>query len=147
MQLDLGGVAKGYACDEAQRVLRENGVTLALFEAGGDIAVSGAPPGERGWQVDIAAGTSGRLTLVHAAVSSSGDTEQYVEIGGRRYSHIVDPRTGLGLTDRVAVTVVAPRGITSDSLATAISVLGRVAGMRLAAGFPGVTAFIRPAAP
>jgi predicted nucleotidyltransferase len=100
-------------------VLRENGVTRALVEAGGDIAVSGAPPGERGWQVDVAAaGTPGRLTLVHAAVSSSGDTEQFVEIGGRRYSHIVDPRTGLGLTDRVAVTVVAPRGITSDSLAT-----------------------------
>jgi thiamine biosynthesis lipoprotein len=132
-------------------VLRENGVTLALVEAGGDIAVSGAPPGERGWQVEIvgasAAGEPGRLILADAAVSSSGDTEQFVEIGGRRYSHIVDPRTGLGLTDRVAVTIVAPRGITSDSLATAISVLGRVAGMRLAAGFPGVTAFIRLAAP
>jgi len=84
-------------------------------------------------------------TLSNAAVSSSGDTEQYVEICGRRYSHIVDPRTGLGLTDRIAVTVIAPNGVTSDGLSTAISVLGAKRGITLAHTYPRVSVYIRRA--
>ena len=75
----------------------------------------------------------------------SGDAEQYVEINGKRYSHIVDPRTGLGLTDRIAVTVIAPDGVTSDGLSTAISVLGQKRGRTLGATFPGVSVHIRTA--
>jgi len=160
MQLDLGGIAKGYACDEAIRVLKANGIRSALVEMGGDIVVSSAPPGKKGWEVevpnatDVTHGTDATagngtdafsLTLVNAAVSSSGDTEQYVEIAGKRYSHIVDPKTGLGLTDRIAVTVVAPNGVTSDGLSTAISVLGETKGRALAKTYPGVSAYIRKA--
>ena len=146
MQLDLGGIAKGYACDEAIRVLKQDGIKSALVEMGGDIAVSAAPPGRKGWDIGIANATDPKhkmVTLANAAVSSSGDTEQYVEIGGRRYSHVVDPRTGLGLTDRIAVTVVALNGVTSDGLSTAISVLGPTRGKTLAATYPGVTVYIR----
>ena len=75
----------------------------------------------------------------------SGDAEQYIEINGKRYSHIVDPRTGLGLTDRIAVTVIAPDGVTSDGLATAISVLGPRGGRTLGSTFPGVSVHIRTA--
>ena len=159
MQLDLGGIAKGYACDEAIRVLKANGIKSALIEMGGDIVVSGPPPGKKGWEIEVAnADATGpfdelrmpdklrMLTLSNAAVSSSGDTEQFVEIGGKRYSHIVDPRTGLGLTDRIAVTVIAPNGVTSDGLSTAISVLGETKGRALARTYPSVSVYIRKAA-
>lgn len=146
MQLDLGGIAKGYACDEAIKALKQQHITSALVEMGGDIVVSDAPPGAKGWQIEIANAIDAKhkqMTLANAAISSSGDTEQYVEIGGKRYSHIVDPRTGLGLTDRIAVTVVAPNGVTSDGLSTAISVLGVRRGNTLANTYTGVRAYIR----
>jgi Membrane-associated lipoprotein involved in thiamine biosynthesis len=145
MQLDLGGIAKGFACDEAQKALRAHGVDRALVEAGGDIVVSGPPPGADGWRVDAGGGET--RVLVNGAISTSGDTEQFVEIGGVRYSHVVDPRTGLGLTSRVAVTVIAPDGLTSDSLSTALGVLGEPQGRWVAYLYPGVRAvFRRPVA-
>ena len=154
MRLDLGGIAKGYAGDEAIRVLKRNGIARALYAAGGDIVTSGPPPGRPGWTVAVANTGKGwvgsapeTVSLRNAALSSSGDTEQYVEIGGRRYSHIVDPRTGVGLTDRIAVTVRALKGITSDSLSTALSVLGTKRGPAIVQTQSGTTAWFRRAAP
>ena len=133
MQLDLGGIAKGYAADEALAVLKKCGINSALVAAGGDIAVSGPPPDKSGWDVAIVpldvGDTSPHLLLHDAAVSTSGDAEQYVEINGVRYSHIVDPRTGLGLTGRSEVTVVARHGIDSDSLTKVAAVLGPEKGL------------------
>jgi thiamine biosynthesis lipoprotein len=133
MLLDLGGIAKGYAADEALTVLKKHGIDCALVAAGGDIAVSGPPPGKEGWDVAIVPLESGdsspHLLLRDAAVSTSGDAEQFVEIGGVRYSHIVDPRTGLGLTGRSEVTVVARHGIDSDSLTKVAAVLGAEKGL------------------
>ena len=130
MQLDLGGIAKGYAADEGIAVLKKQGVTRALVAAGGDIAVSGPPPDADGWKIAIAplqedATTEGpSLILRDAAVSTSGDAEQYVEIDDKRYSHIVDPRTGIGLLGRMSGTVVAPHGIIADSHTKIVCVLG-----------------------
>ncbi len=147
MKLDLGGIAKGYADDEAQKVLRQFGVKSAMIEAGGDIVVTDPPPGQTGWKILVPNYTSGLdqkvLTFSNTAVSTSGDTEQFVVIGGKRYSHIVDPRSGQALTDRIEVTIVAPAGLTSDGLSTAVSVLGRVAGKALVHRYPGVKAFIK----
>src|SRR5687768_6638228 len=148
MRLDLGGIAKGYAGDEAIRVLRDHGIASALFEAGGDIVVSDAPPGERGWKIELpenAAGDEPTLTLANAAVSTSGDTEQFVEIDGKRYSHVVDPRIGIGLTDRTAATVIAKDGITSDSLSTAACVLGSEKGQALANSYDDAKVMVRKA--
>lgn len=130
MQLDLGGIAKGHAADEALAVLREHGVDRALIEIGGDVRVGAPPPGEAGWEVEVAYAEAPhrRASLAESAISTSGDTEQFVEIGGRRYSHVVDPRTGLGLTSRVAATVIAPDAFTSDPLSTLLTVLGPEAG-------------------
>ncbi|MCH8980385.1 MAG: FAD:protein FMN transferase [Armatimonadetes bacterium] len=122
MLLDLGGIAKGYANDEALLVLKAHGVTRAMVQAGGDISVSGPPPGRLGWAVSVR-GLPDTLYLSHAAVSTSGDTEQFVEIDGVRYSHIVDPRTGLGVSDRIQATVIAANGLTSDPLATAATIV------------------------
>lgn len=145
MQIDLGGIAKGYALDRALAVLKAHGVERALVDAGGDVAVSGPPPGEKGWKVTVkhASPANRALTLSHAAVASSGDTQQFVEFNGTRYSHIVDPRTGKGLTSRIAVTVVAPDGLTADSYATAISVMGASKGQQFAQAVAGVRAFIK----
>jgi thiamine biosynthesis lipoprotein len=132
MLLDLGGIAKGYSADEALAVLKKHGIDSALVAAGGDIAVSGPPPDKEGWDVAIApldpGDVSPHLLLRDAAVSTSGDAEQYVEINGIRYSHIVDPRTGVGLTGRSEVTVVGKYGIDSDSLTKVAAVLGSEKG-------------------
>jgi len=151
MLLDLGGIAKGYAADQALAVLKAQGISSALVVAGGEVAVSAPPPGRPGWRVGIAPLESPenpptRFLLLHdVAVSTSGDAEQYVEIEGKRYSHIVDPRTGLGLVGRSSVTVVAPNGTTSDAMATAISVLGPERGLELVRATPGTAALITQA--
>jgi thiamine biosynthesis lipoprotein len=143
MLLDLGGIAKGYSADQALAVLKKQGITRALVAAGGDITVSDPPPGTEGWSVAIAPlpgeKAGGRLLLQHAGVSTSGDAEQYVEIGGKRYSHIVDPGTGLGLVGRLSVTVLAPNGITADSLTKVVAVLGPERGFKIIEETPGVS--------
>jgi thiamine biosynthesis lipoprotein len=144
MRLDLGGIGKGFAGDEALKVLRENGISRALYEAGGDIVVGDAPPGSEGWKIEVAATAPeiGTLTLTNAAVSTSGDTYQYIEHDGVRYSHILDPRTGLGLTRHRLVTVIAPDGTTSDALTKVVSVLGE-RGAKVARSYRGVRVLLR----
>lgn len=139
MQLDLGGIAKGYAADEALRVISSLGIASALVAASGDLAFSGAPPGHRGWTIAIAA-SDRTLELTNRAVSTSGDSEQYMEANGKRYSHIIDPTTGIALTNGLTVSVIAPEGIIADPLATAVSVRGK----KWTPKEPGVSVFIRP---
>lgn len=146
MRLDLGGIAKGYAVDAALQVLAAHGIDRALVVFGGDMAASGPPPGLDGWPVEVAHADAAHrhLALAHAAVSTSGDTGQFVEIDGVRYSHVVDPRTGLGLTTRLAATVVAPDAFTTDPLATLVATLGPAAGPAfVAAHAPGATVYVR----
>jgi len=120
MQLDAGGIAKGYAADEAVVTLRKMGIRSALVAISGDIAIGDAPPGERGWRVRVQDRT---LILSNAGVSTSGDEFQFVEIDGVRYSHIFDPRTGKALRNSGSVSVIANSGMEADASATAISVL------------------------
>ena len=137
MLLDVGGIAKGFAADEALKTLKRAGIEHALVALGGDIAVGNPPPGKKGWSIEIAslnlagAPKPPPLFLHNAAVSTSGDAEQFVELGGIRYSHIIDPRTGKALTGRRSVTVVAAHGIDSDALATAVSVMDPAEGLKL----------------
>ena len=137
MRLDLGGIAKGYAADRALELLAGQGIDRALVAIGGDIVVGEPPPETNGWEIGIAPLDDPKqparlfLSLRHSAVSTSGDAEQSVTIDGVRYSHIVDPRTGLGVIGHSSATVVARRGATSDVLATTISILGAGEGMRL----------------
>ena len=133
MRIDLGGIAKGYAADEALRAMAGLGIRSALIDAGGDIVCSDAPPNKKAWIVAVGqknskSPTTNERTLIqlnNAAVATSGDQFQFVEIEGKRYSHIVDPKTGMGLTQRRNVTVVAKDGMSADGLASAISVMGK----------------------
>lgn len=146
MRLDLGGIAKGYAVDEALKTLREHGIDRALVEGGGDVAVSRPPPGKAGWRfelspLDVTNAPSARyLSLKNAAISTSGDLYQRLEIDDKRYSHIVDPHTGIGLTDHSLVSVIAPNSITADSLTKVVSVLGPEKGLKFIEATPGVAA-------
>jgi len=147
MQLDLGGIAKGYAADAALKLLRDkHGIKSALVAAAGDITCGDPPPDKDAWDVDIAPIAKGQkprsLKLVNAAVSTSGDLEQFVEIGGVRYSHIVDPKTGLGLTGRRSVTVLAKRGVTADSMTKAVMLMPREKAFKLVESTPGAAAFV-----
>ena len=128
MQLDAGGIAKGFAADEALAVLERMGVPSALVAASGDLAFSGAPPGTSGWKIGLAAPVS-YLVRSNGAVSTSGAAEQHLDAGAMRYSHIIDPRTGLGLTQGLTVTVTARRGMRADAASTAISVMGVERGL------------------
>ena len=145
MRLDLGGIAKGFAVDEALAVLGGHGIRSALVSGGGDLAVSDAPPGRKGWRIELApldatnAPPARFVLLSHAALATSGDLFQRLEIDGKRYSHIVDPRTGVGLTDHSLVTVIAPDCITADSLTKVVSVLGPGAGLRFLRQTPEVS--------
>lgn len=148
MRLDFGAIAKGYAADEALRVLRAQGLDRALIGAAGDITAGEAPPDRPGWRVEFGsiditnAPPARSVWLRNAALATSGDVFQRLEIEGTRYSHIVDPRTGIGLTDHSLVTVLAPDGVTADSLATAVSVLGTKEGLALIERTPGTAALI-----
>jgi thiamine biosynthesis lipoprotein len=147
MRLDLGGIAKGYAIDQALAVLRRRGITRALVDAGGDVGLGDPPPDRPGWQIAVAAldpnsPPSRYVQLSCAAIATSGDTWQFVEFDGKRYSHLVDPHTGVGLTDHSTVTIVAPNAMTADALASAVSVLGPEKGIRLIDDTPGSAAFI-----
>lgn len=132
MILDLGGIAKGYACDKAIEALKKLGITRALVDTGGGMALGDPPPDKPGWRIGMLGDASKILQLSNCGVSTSGDTEQYVEIDGKRYSHIIDPATGLGLTNRAMATVIAKDGLTSDAIDTPICILGSERGFKMA---------------
>ena len=151
MQLDLGGIAKGYAAEQAVNTLRAHGIASALVALAGDVVVSEAPPGEQGWCIAIDHGSGGAPTksvvLAHAAVSTSGSNQQFMTIDGTRYSHIIDPRkahhtAALGLTSPTIVTVISHdgQGGRADALASAACILGSHEGAALIAQFPDCTA-------
>src|SRR5436190_3314603 len=141
MTLDLGGIAKGYACDLGIRALKARGITCTLVDTGGGMSLGNPPPGKPGWRIGMIGDSSRVLVLSNCGVSTSGDVEQFVEIDGKRYSHIIDPATGLGLTNRAMATVIAPDGLTSDALDTPICILGADRGLKLAASQNGVEAW------
>lgn len=129
-RIDLGGIAKGYSAAAALDVLKNHGLSQALVAIAGDIAMGDAPPGESGWVVEVAGMNPVQdpplawLRLGNMSISTSGDAERYVEIDGRRYSHIIDPRTGLGVTRRATVTVISREGWAADAYATSLYLLG-----------------------
>jgi thiamine biosynthesis lipoprotein len=145
MSLDLGAIAKGYAADEALRVLKSRGLEQALVTLGGEVVAGAAPPGQAGWSVALRSPGPAQppLLLADAAASTSGDAEQWLDAAGVRYSHVVDPRTGRALLGRRSVTVVAQRGIDADSLATAVSVLGADEGFRLVEDYDAVALIVQ----
>ena len=147
MKLDLGAIGKGYAADQMLALLQSRGLRQAMVVAGGEVALGAPPPGKAGWRVAIDTPDTGTgnplcVILLHdAAVSTSGNSRQFAEINGTRFSHIIDPSTGLGLEGAASTTVIARDSATADGLATALTVMPVADGIRLAESLAGVAAF------
>jgi len=128
-KIDLGGIAKGYAIDEAARIFREHGITRFYIDAGGDVYVGGHNCRGEPWRIGIRDPRDKSkiidvVSVVDSAVTTSGNYEQYYEIQNERWSHIINPVTGYPQRDVVSATVIAPKAIEADALATAVCVLG-----------------------
>lgn len=137
MQLDLGGIAKGFAAEEAIKTLKDLGIQSALVDAGGDITISEPPPGRSSWTVAVPKGTPNgdpemiTLKLSNKTVTTSGDMFQFLEIGGERYSHIINPKTGLGSTSRIQATVISKNGMFADAYASVLTLMEPEKGIEL----------------
>ena len=145
MQLDLAGIGKGYGVDRCVEILRSRGVTSALVNLGGNMYAIGVPHGRSGWSIGIREphgepGIVGKLLLRDEAVATSGNYENFVMIDGRKYGHIVDPRTGRTIDHILAVTVVARTALGADALSTGLFVLGHEEGAKAVENIPGVKA-------
>ncbi len=146
MMLDLGAIGKGYAADQMLAVLQSQGIKHAMVVAGGEVAVAEAPPGSSGWEVRVetadqdAGSRPCSVLLRDAAVSTSGDEHQFLELDGHRYSHVINPLSGWALEGRSSTTVIARDSTTADALATAFSVMPVAEGIRVAESLPGVEA-------
>jgi len=137
MQLDFGGIAKGYAAKEAVNVLNQHGIHSALVDAGGDITVGNPPPGRTSWDVAIPKARADdeweyvTLQFSGKTLTTSGDMYQYVEIDGVRYSHILNPKTGIGTTRQIQATVISSSGMWADAYASALTLMEPEKGLRL----------------
>lgn len=147
MALDLGGIAKGFAIDRAVNVLKGRGIPAALVNAGGDILAYGTKPDGQPWRIGLQHPRDSRellavLTMFDQAMVTSGDYERYFLVDGKRYSHIIDPRSGFSARETASVTVMADSAAYADGLATGILVLGPEEGMAVVESLPGVHALI-----
>lgn len=149
MMLDPGGIAKGYTSDEALKVLDQFGIRRAFVDGGGDISTGNAPPDKEGWSIAIPIWNDNRetdyveLLLSNKAITTSGNLFQFVEINGTKYSHIIDPANGMGLTDQIQVTVTAPEGMDADAYASALSVMGLEKAKELVTSLSNLEALIQ----
>jgi len=147
MRIDVGAFSKGFVADRAINFLRHKGISNALVAAGGTINAIGLKPEGQPWQIGIRhpRNDSTMLTVIELrdqSVSTSGDYEKFYYKAGKRRSHIIDPRTGSTVSAVQSVTVIAPNGVASDALSTALFVLGPVEGLRLIERQPGFEALI-----
>ena len=142
VEIDLGGIAKGYALDLAAAAMKAAGATGGLVDIGGDVLGFGTNEKGEPWRVGVKhpfrQGLYGAVELRDRAVATSGVQQRFIEIEGRRYSHIIDPRTGWPAAEAPSVTVVARDGLTADAWATVFSVVTLDEGRRLAATLEGV---------
>lgn len=151
MRVDVGGIGQGYAVDEAAVILQQFGIQSFLLDLGGDVLAGSPPPDQpEGWRIDVGSGTNSRadpadtlvVLLKNAAITTSGDTYRKLIIGGRHYSHIMNPRSGLGLRHFVLATVLAPEGYRADALTKVFSVVSSRKRKRLIQRFPGIRVWI-----
>lgn len=149
MLIDLGGIAKGYAVDEAAKVLRDNGVTSAFVNMGGDVYAIGSKPDGTAWNVGIqnpAIGEGGiiaKIGLIDQSIVTSGDYERYFVENGVHYHHIIDPATGSpSRNELVSVTIISEKAIDGDVLSTAVFVMGLEEGLSFVEGLENIDAVL-----
>jgi thiamine biosynthesis lipoprotein len=134
MRIGFGGIGKGYAAERAKYVMKEMGADSGIVNASGDLAVWGFQPNGKPWTIGIvnpnmAGQVFSHLNITNMAIATSGNYEKYIMVGGKKYSHTIDPRTGLPVTGIKSVTIIAPNAEMSDAMATPVMIMGIRAGM------------------
>ena len=147
MRIGFGGIGKGYAAERARQFLINKGALAGVVNAAGDLTTWGNQPNGQPWTIGIADPNwrnqaFSRLKVSNMAVATSGNYEKYATIGGKRYSHTIDPRTGLPVSGLKSVTILAPNAELADALATPVLVMGRPVGMHLIDQLPHVGCII-----
>jgi thiamine biosynthesis lipoprotein len=144
MQLDLGGIAQGYTSDLIYKFMCESNIPICLVDAGGDIYTGSAPPGKKGWRIafeDLEKNNK-NIILNNSAITTSGDLYHHFDFEGVRYSHILDPSTGIGITIPRTVTIMAQNATTADAVSKILSVCGPEKGFRITKKIKGINALI-----
>lgn len=136
MRIGFGGIGKGYAADRAKRVLAEAGVKSGIVNASGDLTTWGNQPNGNPWTIGIAdPDSAGKpfsyINITDMSVATSGNYEKFITIGGKRYSHTIDPRTGYPVTGIKSVTIISPIAELADAMATPVMVMGIKVGLDL----------------
>jgi thiamine biosynthesis lipoprotein len=148
LQLDLGGIAKGYIADQLLSLLRQSGIKEAAVIIGGEIVLADAPPGKDGWRIGLSNPEQkiiGSLVLTNTALSTSGDTYQFFEEGnGERRAHLIDPTSRKGKSNRLNVTTIAPTAMQADAWATALRILPTAQALEIAGKEPDLEACFIP---
>jgi thiamine biosynthesis lipoprotein len=147
MKIGFGAIGKGYAADKVKGLLMEKGVTAGIINASGDMATWGKQTDGSDWKVAITNPLDKKkafalLPISGGAVVTSGDYERYVNFNGKRYTHIIDPRTGYPSTGIISVTVFAPKAELADALATSIFVMGKEVGLDRVNQLPAIECII-----
>jgi FAD:protein FMN transferase len=147
MRIGFGGIGKGYAAEMAKAVMKAAGVTSGVVNASGDLAAWGTQPDGKPWTVGIVHPDAAHLpfsymNITDKAVATSGNYEKYVMIDGKRYSHTIDPRTGLPVRGIKSVTIISPNAELCDALATPVTIMGVKAGLHLINQLKGIACII-----
>ena len=136
MRIGFGGIGKGYAADKAKAVLQANGVKSGIVNAAGDLITWGTQPGGKPWTISIADPDQettpfSTLNISNMAIATSGNYAKYVIIGGKKYSHTIDPKTGLPVSGIKSVSIISPSAEFADAMATPVTVMGAYVGLDL----------------
>ena len=147
MRIGFGGIGKGYAAEKAKNTLQQMGIESGIVNAAGDLTAWGLQPGGRPWTIGIADPDTrhhpfSSLNITNMAVATSGNYEKYAVINGKRYSHTIDPKTGLPVSGIKSVTIIAPNAELADAFATPVMVMGIKAGMHLINQLPNISCII-----
>jgi thiamine biosynthesis lipoprotein len=147
MRIGFGGIGKGYAAEKSKRLLQEKGVQSGIVNAAGDLTTWGYQPDGKPWTIGIAAPDSLRtpfsyLNITDTSVATSGNYEKYVIIDGKKYSHTVDPRTGMPVSGIKSVTIICPNAEIADAMATPVMIMGIDFGLDMINQMKGIGCII-----
>lgn len=147
MRIGFGGIGKGYAAEMAKKLLINNGITSGIINASGDLSAWGLQPNGKQWTIGIAnpdfpQAAFSYLEISNKAVATSGNYEKYIKINGKKYSHTIDPKTGLPITGTKSVTIISENAEFADAMATPIAVMGIKAGLFLVDQIPDLHCII-----
>lgn len=147
MRIGFGGIGKGYAAEQAKHLLRQKGVTSGIINASGDLTAWGKQPDGKDWTIGIADPDAADqpfsyFSVSEMAVATSGNYEKFVMIGGEKYSHTIDPKTGLPVRGIKSVTVICPNAEIADAMATPVTIMGVKAALDMINQVKGIECII-----